>query len=211
MVTSIRRHPWYLISLAVPFSVKSCELTSADQGVMRFVRISCVCTGGGVWPVMSTLATLCNVLFLSRYLKCVKRFLLCVVFSIECVTACGVWDKEAEWAGPVLPEIDLWLSICTHHYILHYTRALKYVSVHLIKIHVVHSESQLCLPWKALLATEHTAALDAFAKLRKATFDMIYLLTAIGLTPSGSSTVHIYTQKIHRTTQRIWIPRTEHR
>jgi len=30
---------------------------------------------------------------------------------------------------------------------------------------------------------------------------LIYLLTAIGLTPSGSSTVHIYTQKIHRTTQ----------
>jgi len=30
---------------------------------------------------------------------------------------------------------------------------------------------------------------------------MIYLLTAIGLPPSGSSTVHIYTQTIHRTTQ----------
>ena len=30
---------------------------------------------------------------------------------------------------------------------------------------------------------------------------LIYLLTAIGLTPSGSSTVHIYTQTIHRTTQ----------
>jgi len=29
---------------------------------------------------------------------------------------------------------------------------------------------------------------------------MIYL-TAIGLTPSGSSTVHIYTQTIRRTTQ----------
>jgi len=29
----------------------------------------------------------------------------------------------------------------------------------------------------------------------------IYLLTAIGLTPSGSNTVHIYTQTIHRTTQ----------
>jgi len=26
-------------------------------------------------------------------------------------------------------------------------------------------------------------------------------LTAIGLTPGGSSTVHIYTQTIHRTTQ----------
>jgi hypothetical protein len=30
---------------------------------------------------------------------------------------------------------------------------------------------------------------------------MIYLLTAIGLPPSGSSTLYIYTQTIHRTTQ----------
>jgi len=30
---------------------------------------------------------------------------------------------------------------------------------------------------------------------------MMYLLTAFGLTPGGSSTVHIHTQKIHRTTQ----------
>ena len=33
------------------------------------------------------------------------------------------------------------------------------------------------------------------------TYDMIYLLTAIGLSPGGSSTVHIYTKTIHRTTQ----------
>jgi len=32
-------------------------------------------------------------------------------------------------------------------------------------------------------------------------FDVIYLLTAIGLTHGGSSTVHIYTQTIHRITQ----------
>jgi len=32
-------------------------------------------------------------------------------------------------------------------------------------------------------------------------YNMIYLLTAIGLTPGGSSTVHIYTQIIHRTTK----------
>ena len=37
---------------------------------------------------------------------------------------------------------------------------------------------------------------------------LIYLLTAIGLTPSGSSTVHIYTQTIHRTTQTQTIHRT---
>jgi uncharacterized integral membrane protein len=30
---------------------------------------------------------------------------------------------------------------------------------------------------------------------------VIYYLTAIGLTSGGSSTVHIYTQTIHRTTQ----------
>ena len=30
---------------------------------------------------------------------------------------------------------------------------------------------------------------------------MIYLLTAVGLLPGGSSTVHIYTQTVHRTTQ----------
>jgi len=29
----------------------------------------------------------------------------------------------------------------------------------------------------------------------------IYFLTAVGLTPGGSSTVHIYTQTIHRTFQ----------
>jgi len=31
--------------------------------------------------------------------------------------------------------------------------------------------------------------------------DMIHLSIAFGLTPGGSSTVHIYTQTIHRTTQ----------
>jgi len=30
---------------------------------------------------------------------------------------------------------------------------------------------------------------------------MMYLLTAVGLTLDGSSRVHIYTQRIHRTTQ----------
>ena len=33
---------------------------------------------------------------------------------------------------------------------------------------------------------------------------MIYLLTAIGLSPGGSSTVHICTQTIHRTSQKFW-------
>jgi len=36
------------------------------------------------------------------------------------------------------------------------------------------------------------------------------LLTAIGTTPGGSSTVHTYTQTVHRTTQWNRIYRTEH-
>jgi len=41
-------------------------------------------------------------------------------------------------------------------------------------------------------------------------YDMICLLTSNWLTPRGSSTVHIYTQKIHRTTQWNRICRMEH-
>ena len=40
-------------------------------------------------------------------------------------------------------------------------------------------------------------------------YDMIYiLLTVIRLTPGGSSTAHIYTQTVHRTTQWNGIHRT---
>jgi hypothetical protein len=41
-------------------------------------------------------------------------------------------------------------------------------------------------------------------------YDMIYLLTAVGLTHGGSSTVHIYTQTIHRITKWNRINRAEH-
>jgi len=39
-------------------------------------------------------------------------------------------------------------------------------------------------------------------------YDMIHLSTAIGLTPGGSGTVHVYTQTIHRTMQIQTIHRT---
>jgi uncharacterized integral membrane protein len=40
--------------------------------------------------------------------------------------------------------------------------------------------------------------------------DMIYWLTVIGLTPCDSSTVHIYTQTVHRKTQWKGTHTTEH-
>jgi uncharacterized integral membrane protein len=53
-----------------------------------------------------------------------------------------------------------------------------------------------------LLATSrnHYRELDRNPNVPKSLY-IIYLLTAIGLSPGGSSTVHIYTQTIHRTTQ----------
>jgi len=49
-------------------------------------------------------------------------------------------------------------------------------------------------------ATGTVHLLSSFRTAQKCTM-MIYLLTAIGLSPGGSSTVHIYTQTIHRTTR----------
>jgi len=37
--------------------------------------------------------------------------------------------------------------------------------------------------------------------LQEFKYNKTYLLTEIGLTPGGSSTVHIYTQTVYRTTQ----------
>jgi len=37
--------------------------------------------------------------------------------------------------------------------------------------------------------------------MRYTIYNVIYLLTAIVLTPGGSSAVHIYTQTVHRTDQ----------
>ena len=43
--------------------------------------------------------------------------------------------------------------------------------------------------------------IDVILKYVSFLLTLIYLLTAIGLSPGGSSTVHIYTQTIHRMTQ----------
>jgi len=40
-----------------------------------------------------------------------------------------------------------------------------------------------------------------FSGILVSLIDMIYLLTAIGLTPGDSITVHIYKQTVHKTTQ----------
>jgi len=55
-----------------------------------------------------------------------------------------------------------------------------------------------------IFSVKHTSEFTAQLMVYKNNGYLIYLLTAIWLTPSGSNTVHIYTQTIHRTTQLIW-------
>jgi hypothetical protein len=50
----------------------------------------------------------------------------------------------------------------------------------------------------------YTHLIDTYLRTGNWKVIEIYLLTAIGLTPGGSSTVHIYTKIIHRKTQLIW-------
>jgi len=53
-------------------------------------------------------------------------------------------------------------------------------------------------------AFQETRKRDVFLSISSSIYIyiyIIYLLTAIGLSPGGSSTVHIYPQTIHRTTQ----------
>jgi hypothetical protein len=49
------------------------------------------------------------------------------------------------------------------------------------------------------VSTLHSHSKKLFSAFSE--YDMIYLLIAIGLSPGGSCTVHIYTQAIHRATQ----------
>jgi len=55
--------------------------------------------------------------------------------------------------------------------------------------------------WLWFMSSDEAVMLFVSFLVNVIPFDMIYLLTAIGLTPGGSNTIHIYTQTIHRTTQ----------
>ena len=69
----------------------------------------------------------------------------------------------------------------------------------------IHGSPYWCWFWAAVIAQCGKKYLGSLALNLKVYVDMlIYLLTAVGLTPGGSSSVHIYTQTVHRTTQLIW-------
>jgi hypothetical protein len=82
----------------------------------------------------------------------------------------------------------------------HTTKHFLYVQKLLPKIVPL---TRLCgrVPYSRIGHRWRACALHAGYDIYDTWYDMIYLSTAIGLTPGGRSTIHIYTQTIHRTTQ----------
>ena len=63
--------------------------------------------------------------------------------------------------------------------------------------HLIPATCSVC--WTAVVGHNSFSKLYVCAICFVHCYDMIYLLTAIWLSPGGSSTVHIYTQTLHRT------------
>ena len=74
---------------------------------------------------------------------------------------------------------------------------LKTTAAGTSEMYVPIYQTRQCIPEKRSL---HIYRLENI-KSGEMIWYMIYLLTAIGLSPGGSSTVHIYTQTIYRTKQ----------
>ena len=75
---------------------------------------------------------------------------------------------------------------------------------------LVHRDTKLKIYYREKYRQRYnTDAFTVFNSFSSAIFSItfpydiyvIYLLTAIGLTPGGSTTVYIYIQRVHRTTQ----------
>jgi hypothetical protein len=96
------------------------------------------------------------------------------------------------------------LSIFLSTYLLNLERIYKKSTVAHLKVLARYSPRQTDITHEILVSrySDYSTEIRVGNLPIKVTrYDMIYLLTAIGLSPGGSSTVHIYTQAIQRTTQ----------
>jgi len=98
-----------------------------------------------------------------------------------------------------------------HIIIIHQTCTPHYTALHAVWTLQVHTAisntSFIDTPTTHFLL--HTAVIREIANEPTSEITYDIFVKCIGLTPGGSSTIHIYTQTIHRTTQWNRIPRTE--
>ena len=108
----------------------------------------------------------------------------------------GFCWKELQSYCCVLPRFEL-LASWTEGKYLNARSANRYKSVLMF---LLQAAIQSNLPPSPIRPIVSWAMVSSLPTLRSC-YVMLYLLTSIGLTPGGSSTVHIYTQIIHKTTQ----------
>jgi hypothetical protein len=79
------------------------------------------------------------------------------------------------------------------------------VSRHLLTRRTVFSKTVFSIAWSTFrmysVMAIFISCLGIVRQVHRDSLITLYLLSAIGLTPGDSSTVHIYTQTIHKTTQ----------
>jgi hypothetical protein len=115
---------------------------------------------------------------------------------LMCLKTCWIISCKVLTKSEILDQF-LWKIICLKRQVI--KNVITSCNNQLI------SPFLLTNPWQLYIDSSLTKNLQISFGI-----DMIYLITAIGLALGGSSTVHIYTQTVHRTTQWSKMPRTEH-
>jgi hypothetical protein len=118
-------------------------------------------------------------------------------------------------ASHILPPLGLCCERRWPHSLLHWLRPYLWIW-NSVSREIINIQTNCIWNFVYTSTITHTARTRNFEIIRKCSakaqnvlkgkktsliWYMIYLLTAIGLTPGGSCTAHIYTQTIHRTTQ----------
>jgi len=125
-----------------------------------------------------------------------------------CVMPCALTEIYVHFEGPCcLCHLGSWVRLQEHTVGIYSEILLMWT--HLINWCISSVPCYILLPW---ICNTYCFPLQQWLHKRALSwryrtllvvlwYDMIYLLTAVGLTTGGSSTIHIYTQTIHRTIQ----------
>jgi len=133
----------------------------------------------------------------AQFLFASRRLLACVMNSFHLIVVVSK-NRRPVWLGREI----IFLVTASN------TVQINFTLSHILSPNATFCDSENKLYKEMRLSSIHCSRLST--KYSDIWYDIKYLLTAIGLPLGGSSTVHIYTQKIHITTHWNRIHRTEH-
>ena len=144
---------------------------------------------------------------------------MCNWRTVMCALLCYKFSGFSQqvllkWGWYISSDIPLkpWYKLIIHVYTAYILQLIFSIKVFWIEfcsmicaVHILYNVVTMMmyqfLPHKTLHVIRRTTLSRYFVRFSSLLIYMIYLLTEVGLTPGGSSTVHIYTQTVHRTTQ----------